>query len=101
MPNIELHGFSKKGAEKLKEKIDRAMQAISLGEETITNICDTIAQSCNGTGKSMPFLRIFLTKNDNEELILKALRKAGVYEDTEIIPVKRFLSKKEIQGMRD
>lgn len=97
--NIQIHGRGERKADSLKKKIDKAMKGIGFEHKVITTISKTKAESCDGTKASRPYLRIFCENKKDGNEIIKGLKKAGIYEDTEKVPME-FITKEEMEEMK-
>ena len=56
MPNIEIHGLSKKRAENLREKIFKEFEGEPWLKETVVTICPSIVR--DSRGENQPFIRL-------------------------------------------
>jgi len=89
MPNIELHGYGKKAAATLKNKIRAALSTSPEPGEIVTTVIPSIVEDL--TGKKMPFLRVISSPDELADL-KKRLKPLG--EDIEVLPLGEWIPKK-------
>lgn len=92
MPNIEIYGLNDNNANLVKQRIDRAMIKNGLKHEAITTTYNVKTESCDGTRTCKPFLRIFSSENNGEE-IAKMISDENVVIDIEIAKLEKFIPK--------
>ena len=114
MPNIEIRGFPfclpvgtfcsgslgavPGGVIDARIKIERAMKKLGLGEDAITDIVPSIANSCNGAGKSMPYLRVCDTDPERMGRIVQALKEENIGMDVETLLLSGFIEAKDMKA---
>jgi hypothetical protein len=100
MPNIELYGFEWRVYEmRLKPLIDKVMQSLSLGNDPITTFWTNrtcVTESCDGTKRQMPYIRICGTDIDEIKRIKTALQAADIKVDCEILLLTEFIPRDEM-----
>lgn len=93
MPNIEIHGLDTAGADVVRSKIDWAMQKNDkFKNEAIITIFNDITENCDIPQISQPFLRIY-SSEDNGEQVAEMILHEGVDMDIEIVKLQKFIPK--------
>jgi len=90
MPNIEIHGYSKKRAENLREKIFKEFEGEPYLKETVVTVFQSIVKDVEG--KDQPFLR--LIDDTGDATTRKILGKLAHFKlDIEYFKLTLFASK--------
>ena len=96
MPNIMICGFTPKGADEIKSRVDKAMQGINLGDDAITSIINMEARSCNRARSPMPYVRIYTIDEGEIQRIIGAFRDFRIKVDIEWLVLNGFISADEM-----
>ncbi len=89
--------------ERLKPLIDRVIQSLDLGDDAVTTFFPypaCVTESCNGTRKRMPYIRVCSTGGAEEVgRIVQALKKANLRVDSEkeFLPPDGFIPAEQMQ----
>lgn len=99
MPNIEIHGVPKDGAEQLRQGIFNFFAEDPFVLEMVVTVFPTTVR--DATGESQPFLRVVSTPSERIPILVDKLRRmvklisAGQGIDIELLELKAFHPKKE------
>ncbi len=97
MPNIMICGFTPKGADEIRSRVDRAMQNIGLGDDAITSIINMETKSCNRARSPMPYVRIYTTDKGEIQRIIGAFKDLRIKVDIEWLVLNGFISADEME----
>lgn len=85
-------GYGSRAARTLREKIDRVIRGLGLGDEAITDIAMRhVTRSCDGQERVMPYLQICSTNPIEIANILRGLARAGIAADIEWFCLNGFI----------
>jgi len=98
MPNIIICGYEEETAEAMKKLIDDIMQGLGLQDDAITTIIAAKTESCDGKRKSMPYLVVRSTSEDEVRRIIDAFKEKGVMQDLEWDVIGGFISAEDMAG---
>lgn len=92
-------GYGSRTAKTLREKIDRVIRGLGLGDEAITDIAmGHVTRSCDGRERAMPYLLVCSTDIGEIGDIMKALIRAGIAQDTEWLLLGGFKSADDMKA---
>ena len=100
MPRIAINGFrslESAEADKLRQRINVAVQSIGLGDDAAAQIIPSDVRSCDGRDTSMPFIQLFSNKPAEIRAVLTVLKEIHIGYDVEWSLIGGFIPASDLR----